>query len=159
VYVTHDQSEAMAVSDRIMVMNRGRIAQQGSPRTLYEQPVDAFVASFMGEAMLIPAEVLPGSQGTRVGSWLWPHTPSQAPGLVTLAVRPESWQLAPSGIGLPAVVLGCAFMGSVYELSLETELGPLWLQCSIQVSPPATGAQIGLTLGQGVVILPRTPSV
>ncbi len=50
VYVTHDQAEAMAVSDRIIIMNRGGIAQEGTPRQLYEQPHDLFVAGFMGEA-------------------------------------------------------------------------------------------------------------
>ena len=50
VYVTHDQAEAMAVSDRIIVMNRAAIAQEGAPRELYEQPRDAFVAGFMGDA-------------------------------------------------------------------------------------------------------------
>jgi iron(III) transport system ATP-binding protein len=50
VYVTHDQSEAMAVSDRIIVMNKAAIAQEGAPRELYEQPRDVFVAGFMGDA-------------------------------------------------------------------------------------------------------------
>ena len=50
VYVTHDQAEAMAVSDRIIVMNKAVIAQEGAPRELYEQPSDAFVAGFMGDA-------------------------------------------------------------------------------------------------------------
>ena len=50
VYVTHDQAEAMAVSDRIIVMNKAAIAQEGAPRELYEQPRDAFVAGFMGDA-------------------------------------------------------------------------------------------------------------
>ena len=50
VYVTHDQSEAMAVSDRIIVMNKATIAQEGAPRELYEQPRDVFVAGFMGDA-------------------------------------------------------------------------------------------------------------
>src|SRR2546423_14236508 len=50
VYVTHDQSEAMAVSDRIIVMNKATIAQEGAPRDLYEQPSDVFVAGFMGDA-------------------------------------------------------------------------------------------------------------
>src|SRR3982751_6303672 len=50
VYVTHDQAEAMAVSDRIIVMNKAVIAQEGAPRELYEQPRDAFVAGFMGDA-------------------------------------------------------------------------------------------------------------
>src|SRR5207247_9024057 len=50
VYVTHDQAEAMAVSDRIIVMNKATIAQEGAPRDLYEQPSDVFVAGFMGDA-------------------------------------------------------------------------------------------------------------
>ena len=50
VYVTHDQAEAMAVSDRIIVMNKAAIAQEGAPRELYEQPRDPFVAGFMGDA-------------------------------------------------------------------------------------------------------------
>ena len=50
VYVTHDQAEAMAVSDRIIVMNAGRIAQEGAPRELYERPATPFVARFMGES-------------------------------------------------------------------------------------------------------------
>jgi iron(III) transport system ATP-binding protein len=55
-YVTHDQSEALAVSDKIIVMNQGKIAQQGSPRELYELPNSEFVAGFMGEAALMKAQ-------------------------------------------------------------------------------------------------------
>ena len=58
-YVTHDQEEAMAVSDRIIVMDRGRIAQTGTPRELYERPRSEFVAGFMGEAVLFEALALP----------------------------------------------------------------------------------------------------
>ena len=57
VYVTHDQAEAMAVSDRIVVMNHGAIAQEGTPRDLYEQPCDAFVAGFMGDANRVAATI------------------------------------------------------------------------------------------------------
>ena len=57
VYVTHDQQEALAVSDRVVVMNAGRIAQDGSPRELYEQPVSRFVADFIGDANLMPVTV------------------------------------------------------------------------------------------------------
>lgn len=153
VYVTHDQAEAMAVSDRIMVMNQGRIAQQGTPQDLYEHPVNTFVAGFMGEAMLIPAEVMPDRQGIRMGSWVWPHVIDHSPGSVTLAVRPEAWQLAPPGTGLTATVQHCAFMGAVYELSLHTELGDLWLQCPTHPVPPQVGQTLGLTLGRGVVVL------
>ena len=55
-YVTHDQSEALAVSDQIVVMNKGAIAQRGAPSELYEQPASEFVAGFMGEAMLFDGE-------------------------------------------------------------------------------------------------------
>ena len=57
-YVTHDQSEALAVSDQIVVMDRGAIAQRGAPSALYEQPTSEFVAGFMGEAMLFAAQNL-----------------------------------------------------------------------------------------------------
>ena len=63
VYVTHDQEEALAVSDRIIVMNRGTIAQEGAPADLYERPSDAFVADFIGGANLVDCEVV-GREGT-----------------------------------------------------------------------------------------------
>ena len=58
VYVTHDQQEALAVSDRIIVMNRAVIAQDGAPRDLYDAPADAFVADFIGEANILPCEIV-----------------------------------------------------------------------------------------------------
>src|SRR5690606_32857624 len=58
VYVTHDQEEALAVSDKIIVMHNGRIAQEGTPAGLYERPADAFVADFIGGANLVPCEVV-----------------------------------------------------------------------------------------------------
>ncbi len=58
VYVTHDQEEALAVSDEIVVMRNAQIAQIGTPRELYDAPADAFVADFIGEANLIPCEIL-----------------------------------------------------------------------------------------------------
>ena len=58
IYVTHDQEEALAVSDKIVVMNKGRIAQEGTPVDLYERPADSFVADFIGGANLIPCEIV-----------------------------------------------------------------------------------------------------
>ena len=81
-YVTHDQSEALAVSDQIIVMEAGRIAQAGTPQQLYESPQSVFVAGFMGEAMLFDATAgAPGGYGIRalvpprVAS-SWPVQPS-----------------------------------------------------------------------------------
>src|SRR5947199_9052112 len=97
VYVTHDQAEAMAVSDRIIVMNKGTIAQEGAPRELYEQPKDVFVASFMGEANRVRGtlkriderfgELALGTLTVRL-----PHRGLPA-GEVDVAIRPEAIRL------------------------------------------------------------------
>jgi putative spermidine/putrescine transport system ATP-binding protein len=91
VYVTHDQDEALTMSDRIAVMERGRIAQLGTPAEIYEHPRTAFVAGFIGEANL-----LEGAGGQRI------------------AVRPERIQLLHSGTQRPG---GATLEGSVDELS------------------------------------------
>ncbi len=106
-YVTHDQNEALAVSDKIIVMNQGKIAQQGSPRELYERPDSEFVAGFMGEAALMNAQRRSGR--LYLGKYLLPDTIASTDetlakvgnGLqvspeaneVVLAIRPESWHL------------------------------------------------------------------
>src|SRR5438046_8341065 len=94
VYVTHDQAEAMAVSDRIIVMNKAVIAQEGAPRELYEQPRDPFVAGFMGEANRVRG-VLMRRDGTRADVKLGtitlslPHGGAPA-GECEVAIRPEA---------------------------------------------------------------------
>ena len=96
VYVTHDQSEALALSDRIIVMNKGRIAQIGTPTEIYETPADVFVADFVGASNLIKADLSIGSDGVArarlpTGDLLrLPARPAGlAAGAVTLAIRPE----------------------------------------------------------------------
>ena len=92
VYVTHDQSEALAISDRIIVMNSARIAQDGTPRELYEAPADRFVVNFMGEASILPVEILSIDSGTatvRLGETLLLLPSRGLPtGRAALAVRP-----------------------------------------------------------------------
>jgi iron(III) transport system ATP-binding protein len=92
-YVTHDQSEALAVSDQIIVMDGGLIAQSGTPQELYEYPKTEFVAGFMGEAMLFPARA--DASGT-VSLGPLRITPRQAmvEGAVKVAVRPEAWHIS-----------------------------------------------------------------
>lgn len=63
VYITHDQAEAMALADRIAVMDHGRLAQLATPRELYSEPANAMVASFIGQGMVLPAKVLAGEEG------------------------------------------------------------------------------------------------
>src|SRR5262245_39477983 len=93
-YVTHDQQEALAVSDKIIVMSNARIAQIGAPRELYEAPRDRFVADFIGDANLVEAELGPhrGARATlRLGGVeLELEHRGVAAGAVRVAIRPES---------------------------------------------------------------------
>ena len=144
-YVTHDQSEAMAVSDQIIVMDHGIIAQNGTPQELYETPASEFVAGFMGEAMLFPARA--DATGT-VALGPLRITPRQpvAPGAVKVAVRPEAWHIGPPGEGLSGRLAKLAYLGSNYEYTFETELGNIFV-----VSPElgrvlSLGNDVGLRL-------------
>ena len=144
-YVTHDQSEALAVSDQIIVMNQGLIAQCGTPQDLYEFPQSEFVAGFMGEAMLFPAQA--DAHGT-VSLGPLRITPRKAvrQGAVKAAVRPEAWHIGPPGAGLAARLSKAAYLGSNYEYNFDTELGSIFV-----VSPDLTrvlqvGQDVGLSL-------------
>jgi iron(III) transport system ATP-binding protein len=109
VYVTHDQSEALAISDRIIVMNQARIAQDGTPRGLYEAPADRFVVNFMGEASILPVEITAFDGDTasvRVGeTMLSLPRRGQAVGRADLAIRPHAVQLS-SGAGGQGMLRG-----------------------------------------------------
>ena len=146
-YVTHDQSEALAVSDQIVVMNAGRIAQAGTPRQLYEQPSSAFVAGFMGEALLFDAEVDVDGQ-VRLGPLRFVSRQPVAPGAVKVAVRPEAWRLGPAGgPGLPATVTKTAYLGHGQELSFDTELGSVFVVSADVGASWQPGQALSLSLG------------
>ncbi len=150
VYVTHDQAEALAVSDVVVVMREGRIAQIGSPRELYDAPADSFVADFMGEANVIEAEVTPGADGFArvvVGNHaLSVPLTRQAVGRVRLAVRPEAIQLAlPNGAaGLPGTVRRAVFVGAHIEYEIDTPAGQLFATAPSTEPPVSVGATVSL---------------
>ena len=117
IYVTHDQSEAMALSDNIIIMNKGVVAQMGTPQEIYYHPVNEFVADFIGEANFLKGELLGLNEEWAIldvaGTHLRvPVRDDMRPGeTYTLVLRPEAASLADQG-GLPCrVVLSC-FMGS-----------------------------------------------
>lgn len=104
IYVTHDQGEALSMSDRLAVMNYGRIEQLGTPRELYEKPANRFVAGFLGESNLVPAVVenaLADTAHVRTSQGLQLQGVSQTSvgkdDKVVLAVRPEKVQLSDPG--------------------------------------------------------------
>jgi iron(III) transport system ATP-binding protein len=145
-YVTHDQSEALAVSDQIIVMNQGVIAQSGTPQDMYERPQSEFVAGFMGEAMLFSG-VAQGDGAVLLGPLRFAPRQAVRAGAVKVAVRPEAWHVRrDASAGLAARLVKSAYLGSFYEYTFETELGPIFV-----VSPDLTdvlplGAQVSLGL-------------
>jgi iron(III) transport system ATP-binding protein len=125
IYVTHDQSEAMALSDLVVVMNAGRVEQAGPPDEIYRRPASRFVADFIGRANFVDGTVQSVTDGSieidLLGQRL--HVPA-SPGHVvgaqaTVVVRPESVRV---GSGeLRASVRGSTFLGSMVEYELETD--------------------------------------
>jgi iron(III) transport system ATP-binding protein len=126
-YVTHDQSEALAVSDQIIVMDHGVIAQAGTPHDLYERPGTEFVAGFMGEAMLFDGQSL-ADGSVQLGPINLLRERAMATGKVKVAVRPEAWEVVAAGIGeLAATVAKTAYLGSYREYTFDTELGAIFV--------------------------------
>jgi spermidine/putrescine transport system ATP-binding protein len=128
VYVTHDQEEALTMSDRLAVMSEGRIEQIGAPRTVYEEPDNAFVADFLGVSNLMPARVrAPGSSSSPCHLLIGEFEVSaecgelSATGEVKLAMRPERVRLHPfdsaSGANrLPGMIERVVFTGSANQV-------------------------------------------
>jgi iron(III) transport system ATP-binding protein len=118
VYVTHDQEEALAISDRVVVMNHGVIEQIGTPFELYTQPATRFVADFIGAANFLPGRY-DGEQIELLG-YRRPHRQDVPAGPVTVMVRPEAVEFAPEGEGgLAATVVSAAYLGPVTEFVFD----------------------------------------
>lgn len=147
VLVTHDQTEAMALSDRIVVMSKGKIEQVGAPHDAYERPASPFVSQFLGKTNELRGEVDPGAPSPRLvlGSGKWP-APIGASGKVTIAVRPEKVAFGDTGgEGLRARVIDRIFQGNHWLFRCETECGPaIVLRQNTGESYPSSGENVCL---------------
>ena len=131
VYVTHDQEEALAISDTIVVMKGGRIQQLGTPHELYTQPANRFVADFIGSANFLPGEY--AGTNVSVGPYRFGYEQAFPGGKATVMVRPEAVRLAPGGEGggpadggyLPGTIKSVSYLGVTSELLIDTPLGEL----------------------------------
>jgi spermidine/putrescine transport system ATP-binding protein len=134
VLVTHDQEEALTMSDRLAIMNGGRVEQAGSPRDVYEEPETVFVATFLGVSNLLSAEAA-GRDGAgcvlRVGerSLRAEQGATASGGTVTAVIRPERVGVEPQGgtgeNRLPAMVERSVFLGGSFELYVRVVGGDL----------------------------------
>jgi iron(III) transport system ATP-binding protein len=160
IYVTHDQEEALAVSDRIIVMDRGRIAQQGAPRELYEAPASRFLADFIGDANLVDGELTHGSDGARFaahGVAVPVRADGLAPGAATIAIRPNALSIVPPGAGvLSGRCMRAAYLGGRMEYVVATAWGELLVFDTDVRSPHARDEDLALAFNaESAVVLPR----
>ena len=147
IFVTHDQEEALTMSDRIGVMSAGRLQQVGSPKDIYTRPVNRFVASFIGETNFLTGTA--GPEGIRLSSGDWIDAIPGAPaGAVTLTVRPEQLRIvAPDDpVTLRATVRLLVYFGTDTHVHLALSDGTALVA---RVQSPPTG-EAGLTEGQPV---------
>ncbi len=162
VYVTHDQQEALAISDRIMVMRMAEVAQDGTPRALYEAPNSHFVADFIGDANIVPVTVA-SRQGelatVRLGSLqlTLPHH-GAAEGDAELSIRPQALMLSRQGDGLNGRIARAAYLGShmEYWVSIAGLERQLFVISHDVESPFEVAGEVAVTLvHSGVALVPR----
>jgi iron(III) transport system ATP-binding protein len=161
-YVTHDQEEALAVSDHIIVMSNARVAQTGTPRELYEEPVDLFVADFIGDANIISGEVVDEAgpmANVKIGN-LNVQLPRRGAGLgpVKLAVRPDAIVLDEGSTALGKImgtVRKSSYLGTQVEYEVESPIGNLFVvQYGKDMIAPGTPISVSFAAQRGIAIIP-----
>jgi iron(III) transport system ATP-binding protein len=156
VYVTHDQVEAMSISDEVVIMNAGAVEQRGTPREIYAHPANRFVAGFIGKANFVAATVLDAATvdvaGNRIA--VAAMAASRVGAEVTLVIRPEAVGLSRETGVLAGTVRRAMFLGNLAEYLVAVEGAGEWLvDC-------ANPAESGLfELGAAVRLSPSPSSV
>ena len=159
VYVTHDQEEAMAVSDRIIVMKNAEIAQEGTPHDLYDRPANAFIADFIGDANLVDVEVIRSGAETEIalqGRRLRLPLASTTTGPAKMVLRPHHIRLSrdPGPERIPAEVTYAAWLGKSVQYTLSTDVGPIFAIAPPQPLPFQQGesVQVGFAPGDARLV-------
>jgi iron(III) transport system ATP-binding protein len=168
VYVTHDQAEAMALSDRIAVFHQGVLQQYGRPRDIYERPANLFVADFMGIVNRLPGEIVERRDGqvrVRVGEHvlaaIGPAAGESPAREVTLAIRPESIRLGATAVGpanhLEGSVVEATFLGNIVDYQIDAGGLLLRVQTDRHVIQEV-GSRVQLTIAiEECVAMPTQP--
>ncbi|MGH7085114.1 MAG: ABC transporter ATP-binding protein, partial [Acetobacteraceae bacterium] len=153
IFVTHDQEEALSISDRVVVMHQGVLSQVGTPAAIYGEPDNMFVARFVGAVAELPAEVVDGAAGI-IDLFGHRMRAARAQGLATGApiyflLRPETVRVGPRGAngGLDGTVAGRTFFGAQTSLRIELAEG----RASITAAMPS-GAASQLAPGERVSV-------
>jgi putative spermidine/putrescine transport system ATP-binding protein len=136
VFVTHDQSEALAIADRVAVLNAGRLEQVAPPQEVYASPANAFVAAFVGVVNRLAA--VPDGRG-RVQVLGVPADLDGEPGATTVIVRPEALTVGNEGPGEPGTVVTRTFLGAVTRFVVATTHGEVTVDAVTRPGLPDAG--------------------
>ena len=133
IYITHDQEEALTMSDKVVVMNEGYIQQEGSPQEIYDEPVNAFVADFIGDSNILSGQMT-DEKVVRIDGVDYPCIDGTAEGFpprrrVDVVIRPEDIDIVPYGKGQwNGTITSKLFIGVHYEMLVQSEHGKVeWL--------------------------------
>jgi iron(III) transport system ATP-binding protein len=153
VYVTHDQEEAMAVSDKIIVMNNAEIAQIGTPAQLYDAPSSAFLADFIGDANLANCTVDQVKDGmaavTLNGQRYTVPARGVSKGAAQMVLRPHVLGLSePDQKGLKGEVTYAAYLGKEMQYTVETAIGALYIVTPVQAKPFTNGSAVSVRIDE-----------
>lgn len=165
IYVTHDQAEALAVSDEILIMRNGSIEQQGPPQSLYHHPETAFVANFIGESNVVDAELRGEGKNKRLLlgdaeiDVVKEERTTQQNGPVKLSLRPEVIEIVPKEAATPQALSGMivqsAYMGPVIEYSIETKAGILFTRAPAYAGQFQTKEEVCVRIRpEEIIIIP-----
>jgi putative spermidine/putrescine transport system ATP-binding protein len=149
--VTHDQEEALTMSDRLVVMEGGRVRQIGTAEELYENPADAFVADFVGRCNIIRGKVEPGGLRSEAGTLLPCRIEAAPQQACVLALRPERISLQPGvdGVGVPARLAAVLYLGAQTEYRLDLDGTIL---TAIRATPAESDAMRRVKAGDAVTV-------
>jgi ABC-type Fe3+/spermidine/putrescine transport system ATPase subunit len=158
IYVTHDQTEAFAVADRVVVMQQGRIEQDSTPERLYRLPATPFVAEFLGFSNLLEATCMADNLiKTGLGTWPIDTVNCREGQPIVALIRPEaaSFKPIPGAVVLEGSVEACLFRGRFYQLTLLIEGHRLTFEM-LATKLPAVGSQVTVWLNPTMILsLPR----
>jgi iron(III) transport system ATP-binding protein len=156
IYVTHDQAEAMALADRIAVIDAGRLVQVADPRTLYREPATAMVADFIGQGEVVSGTVTTAPTNGRCPVELFGHKvllrcrPAQRPGPVKVSLRPESLALASDGIA--GHVRRVVYRGGTTDIEVMTDGSVEESLMLTSTETPDVGASVRVDVRDGWIV-------
>ena len=158
ICVSHDQDEALSMSDNIALINGGKVEQLGSPLELYDRPRTPFAASFLGNSNLLKGELQEGGTGGNIfvsGSLRMPLASAQACGEATLLLRPEHLEVLEEPVDgcMPGLIVFVTHFGHSMQYEVKLDGGPAFL-----VSVPRARDTVPLPAGARVFVAPSSPS-